>query len=76
MACTEVIEPLLVEVIRSCRSPISVASVGWYPTALGIRPSSAETSEPAWVNRKMLSMNRSTSWPCDVAEVLRDGEAR
>ena len=28
IACTEVIEPLLVEVIRSCRLPISVASVG------------------------------------------------
>ena len=28
-----------------------------------MRPSSAETSEPAWVKRKMLSMNSSTSWP-------------
>ena len=28
-ACTEVMEPVLVEVMRSCRSPISVASVGW-----------------------------------------------
>src|SRR5438874_994916 len=27
-----------------------------------MRPSSAETSEPAWVNRKMLSMKSSTSW--------------
>src|SRR5687768_4897163 len=27
-----------------------------------MRPSSVETSEPAWVNRKMLSMNSSTSW--------------
>ena len=27
-----------------------------------MRPSSADTSEPAWVNRKMLSMNSSTSW--------------
>ncbi len=26
-----------------------------------MRPSSVETSEPAWVNRKMLSMNSSTS---------------
>jgi F0F1-type ATP synthase beta subunit len=25
----EVIEPFLVEVIRSCRAPISLASVGW-----------------------------------------------
>src|SRR3954447_2386560 len=29
-----------------------------------MRPSSVETSEPAWVNRKMLSMNSSTSWFC------------
>jgi hypothetical protein len=29
MACTEVIDPLLVVVIRSCRMPISVARVGW-----------------------------------------------
>ena len=28
-ACTEVMEPVDVEVMRSCRSPISVASVGW-----------------------------------------------
>src|SRR6478736_4516543 len=28
-----------------------------------MRPSSAETSEPAWTNRKMLSMKSSTSWP-------------
>ncbi len=28
-ACTDVIEPFLVEVILSCISPISVASVGW-----------------------------------------------
>jgi hypothetical protein len=26
-----------------------------------MRPSSADTSDPAWVKRKMLSMNRSTS---------------
>ncbi len=60
-ACTEVIEPSLVEVMRSCRSPISVPRVGWYPTALGMRPSSAETSAPASVYRKMLSMKRRTS---------------
>ena len=53
----------MVEVIRSCRSPISVASVGWYPTAEGIRPSSAETSEPARVYRKMLSMKKRMSAP-------------
>src|SRR5919202_1316906 len=63
MACTDVIEPCDVDVIRSCSWPISVASVGWYPTALGMRPSSAETSEPAWTNRKMLSMKSRTSWP-------------
>ena len=51
------------EVMRSCSWPISVASVGWYPTALGMRPRSADTSEPACVNRKMLSMNRSTFFP-------------
>ena len=33
MACTDVIEPFLVEVMRSCNSPISVARFGWYPTA-------------------------------------------
>ncbi len=27
-----------------------------------MRPSSVDTSEPAWVNRKMLSMKSSTSW--------------
>ncbi len=53
-----------VEVIRSCSWPISSARVGWYPTADGIRPSRVETSEPAWVNRKMLSMKSSTSWFC------------
>ena len=30
--------------MRSWSWPISVASVGWYPTALGMRPSSADTS--------------------------------
>ena len=29
-----------------------------------MRPSRVDTSEPAWVKRKMLSMNSSTSWPC------------
>ncbi len=27
-----------------------------------MRPSSVDTSEPAWTKRKMLSMNSSTSW--------------
>ena len=57
-------EPRCVEVIRSCSWPISVASVGWYPTADGMRPRSADTSEPACTNRKMLSMKSRTSWPC------------
>ena len=61
-AWTEVTEPFFVEAIRSCSPPRSVASVGWYPTADGIRPSSADTSEPAWIKRKMLSMNSSTFW--------------
>jgi len=56
-------EPFLVVVMRSCMAPMSVASVGWYPTADGMRPRRADTSEPAWVKRKMLSMKRSTSWP-------------
>ena len=43
--------------------PISVASVGWYPTAEGILPNNAETSEPACVNLKILSTKKSTSWP-------------
>ena len=46
-ACTEVMDPFLVVVMRSCRPPRSVASVGWYPTADGMRPSSADTSELA-----------------------------
>src|SRR5699024_5585565 len=29
-----------------------------------MRPSRVETSEPAWVNRKRLSMNSRTSWSC------------
>ena len=28
-ACTEVMDPFLVEVMRSCKAPISVARVGW-----------------------------------------------
>ncbi len=32
-------------------------------TALGMRSSSADTSEPACTKRKMLSMKRRTSWP-------------
>ena len=54
----------MVEVIRSCIAPISVANVGWYPTADGIRPNKAETSEPACVKRKILSTKKRTSFPC------------
>ena len=57
----DVMDPFVVDVIRSCSSPISDASVGWYPTAEGMRPRRADTSDPACVNRKMLSMNSSTS---------------
>uniref|UniRef100_A0A6B0UQY6 Uncharacterized protein n=1 Tax=Ixodes ricinus TaxID=34613 RepID=A0A6B0UQY6_IXORI len=63
MSCTEVMEPFLVVVMRSCIVPMSVARVGWWPTADGMRPSRADTSEPAWVNLKMLSMKSSTSCP-------------
>ncbi len=62
-ACTLVMEPFLVEVMRSCMVPISWASVGWYPTAEGMRPRSADTSLPACVKRNTLSMKNSTSWP-------------
>ena len=57
------IDPFLVDVILSCMAPISVASVGWYPTAEGILPSSAETSEPACVNLNILSIKNSISLP-------------
>lgn len=50
LTCTEVMDPNPVDVILSCKRPISVARVGWYPTAEGIRPRRADTSEPAWVN--------------------------
>src|SRR5947209_16007891 len=72
MACTEVTDPFLVEVMRSCNSPISVARLGWYPTAEGMRPSSADTSEPAWVKRKMLSMNSSVSEPSSSRKYSAD----
>src|SRR3989344_4173426 len=63
MACTEVMEPLVVEVMRSWRRPISAARVGWYPTAEGTRPRSEDTSEPACTKRNTLSMKKSTSLP-------------
>ena len=40
-------DPFLVDVILSCKSPISVDNGGWYPTAEGILPNNADTSEPA-----------------------------
>ena len=43
LTCTEVMEPFLVVVILSCMVPMSVARVGWYPTADGIRPNRADT---------------------------------
>lgn len=43
LTCTDVMEPFLVVVILSCMVPMSVARVGWYPTAEGIRPSRADT---------------------------------
>ena len=49
--------------ILSWSAPISVANVGWYPTADGILPNKAETSDPAWVNLKILSTKKRTSWP-------------
>lgn len=48
--CTDVIEPFLVVVILSCMVPMSVARVGWYPTAEGIRPSRADTWESMTVS--------------------------
>ena len=57
IACTKVIEPFPVVVILSCKLPMSVAKVGWYPTA-DILPNRAETSEPACVNLKILSTKK------------------
>jgi len=60
-ACIEVIEPLFVDVILSCKVPISLASVGWYHTAAGILHINADTSAPACVNLNILSINNNTS---------------
>ncbi len=43
-------DPFCVVVILSCMVPMSVARVGWYPTAEGMRPNRADTSDPACVN--------------------------
>jgi len=53
---------LFVEVILSCNSAISVAKVGWYHTAEGVLPKSADTSEPACVNLNILSTKSNTSF--------------
>ena len=68
-------DPRLVEVIRSCIKPISVASVGWYPTADGILPNRADTSEPAWVKRKILSTRKRISFPPDSSSPSRNDSA-
>ena len=47
MAWWDVIDPFRVDVIRSWNAPISVANVGWYPTALVSLPRRADTSLPA-----------------------------
>ena len=75
-AWTDVMEPFFVEVIRSCICPISVAKVGWYPTADGMRPRSAETSEPAWVKRKILSMKKRISLGLCGSSLSRKDSAR
>jgi hypothetical protein len=41
----------------------------------GIRPSKADNFDPACVNRKMLSIKRSTSRPPGLESTLGDGEA-
>jgi len=63
-------DPFLVEVIRSCNRPFC-SQVRLISTALGMRPNSAETSLPAWVKRKMLSMNNSVSLPLRRGKIRR-----
>jgi hypothetical protein len=46
-ACTDVIDQFFVEVILSWSVHISVARVGWYQTADGIRQRSADISDQA-----------------------------
>jgi hypothetical protein len=58
-AWIDVIEPSFVDVIRSCKPPISVAKVGWY-TADGIRPKKQKLQHQL-VKRKMLSIKKRTS---------------
>ena len=49
MAWTDVMMPFFVVMILSYMLPMSVARVGWYPTAEGIRPSRADISDPRLV---------------------------
>lgn len=64
-------DPFLVVVIRSCICPISVERVGWYPTAEGIRPRRAETSDPAWVNLRKGRKEGKGSDEVSVVELKR-----
>ena len=71
-ACTEVMEPFFVDVIRSCICPISEASVA-DSHGRGMRPNRADTSEPAWVKRKILSMkNRMSRGPSPLLLSRKD----
>jgi len=70
-----VIEPLVVVVMRSCIAPMSVAKrrlIAYGP--LGIRPNSADTSEPACVKRKDV-VDEEQHVLALVAEMLGDREA-
>ena len=73
-ACTDVMDPFLVEVIRSCKAPISVASVGWYllrkHTAKergNLRTSLGETEDVINEQKHVLIFN--------ITEVLCHGKA-
>lgn len=50
--------------------PMLVDKVGWQPMADRICPRKVDTSEPAWVKWKMLSMKRSTSWPSSLSTYI------
>ena len=63
-------EPFLVVVMRSCRPPRSVASVGWYPTAEGMRPRRADTSELACTATGCIRPKRAAKVPSDSDEHL------
>jgi len=63
-----------VEVISSCSSPISSASVGGSPPRRS-RQSSVETSEPAWVNRQIIVDKSRHVLGLLVAEVIQPWSA-